>query len=336
MKQRGDKIVYVGMRGCDDMEDNDSRKAYRQGVKLYSKWLEETHGVKYTGQMKKAGFDSDTDAVRAFTKDLVNGALLKPNGLPYSAASISTYSKAVCHAFGVDYKEVNGEKIVPKRTAGRITKGTGRGEANPRGRQQVNDPKYQRFVTLARVTGARRAELADIRGRDLVQDESGYWCVKIESGKGGKTQLQRILPGELADVRALFSNLKPKDFVLDKKEIKNKIDVHFLRAKRSQLCYDFYLSEIRIGGADKLRLELIARWDASHIHGDSTRDQEARKRFLKDVFDDKPYKLRGSNKKVAEEHGRPTELNRLAMMCVSVFCLSHWRLDVTSTNYLSR
>lgn len=40
--------------------------------------------------------------------------------------------------------------------------------------------------------GIRRAEYAALHGSDLVYDESGYLCVLIRKGKGGKRQLQRI------------------------------------------------------------------------------------------------------------------------------------------------
>lgn len=51
-------------------------------------------------------------------------------------------------------------------------------------------------------------------------------------------------------------------------------------------------------------------------------------------MNEKPYKLRGENRQKAIEQGKETEYNRLALMMVSVFHLSHWRLDVTVTNYL--
>ncbi|MDY3954631.1 MAG: hypothetical protein SOY83_04010, partial [Anaerovoracaceae bacterium] len=46
------------------------------------------------------------------------------------------------------------------------------------------------------------------------------------------------------------------------------------------------------------------------------------------------YYLRGRNRKFALEHNLPTAYNRLALMAVSVFHLSHWRLDVTVCNYI--
>ena len=46
------------------------------------------------------------------------------------------------------------------------------------------------------------------------------------------------------------------------------------------------------------------------------------------------YWLRGANRALALELGRPVGYDRLALLAVSVFCLSHWRHDVTIANYL--
>lgn len=337
MKQRGDKIDYALRQGCEDLADNDSRRTYLRGCKCFCEWLSAKHGIKYTGHIERA-FEGKTEAVRAFLVEMVDGTITKANGKPYSAATISTYTKGVCHALNISYKEINQDKICPKRTADRISKGTGRGDsgANTQGREQLQQDRFSQFVLLAEVTGARRSELERIRGRDLVKDESGYLCVQVERGKGGKRQLQRILPGDEKIVRILFEGVRPKQFVLDKDEIRNKIDVHHIRAKRSQRAYDYYLGEIRSGKADQIRAELLERWQADHIQGKADQDRKALEIFRETMNDSTPYRLRGANKRVAQDHGRPTEYNRLALLAVSVFHLSHWRLDVTAVNYLSR
>ena len=46
------------------------------------------------------------------------------------------------------------------------------------------------------------------------------------------------------------------------------------------------------------------------------------------------YRIRGANRERAEKLGLPIEYNRLAVMAVSVFHLSHWRTNVTVANYL--
>ena len=65
-----------------------------------------------------------------------------------------------------------------------------------------------------------------------------------------------------------------------------------------------------------------------------TADRVTNQRFLRDITNDAPYVLRGKNREKAVSLGKPVTYNRLAMMMVSVFHLSHWRLDVTSVNYL--
>ena len=46
------------------------------------------------------------------------------------------------------------------------------------------------------------------------------------------------------------------------------------------------------------------------------------------------YKVRGKNRINAEKNGLPAVYDRLAVIAVSVFHLSHWRCDVTVDNYL--
>ena len=58
------------------------------------------------------------------------------------------------------------------------------------------------------------------------------------------------------------------------------------------------------------------------------------KRLFNREMDNRPYRLRGDNLTKALASGSPTEYNRLALMCVSVMHLAHWRLDVTVTNYV--
>lgn len=55
--------------------------------------------------------------------------------------------------------------------------------------QRAYSPRLWDFACCV---GIRRAEYAALRGSVLVYDESGYLCVLIRKGKGGKRQLQRI------------------------------------------------------------------------------------------------------------------------------------------------
>jgi hypothetical protein len=46
------------------------------------------------------------------------------------------------------------------------------------------------------------------------------------------------------------------------------------------------------------------------------------------------YKLRGKSKEFAIKNKLPIEYDRLSLMAVSVFHLSHWRLSVTVASYM--
>lgn len=46
------------------------------------------------------------------------------------------------------------------------------------------------------------------------------------------------------------------------------------------------------------------------------------------------FKLRSHNRKLAQVHGLPVQYDRLALLVVSIFHLSHWWHDSTVTNYL--
>ena len=46
------------------------------------------------------------------------------------------------------------------------------------------------------------------------------------------------------------------------------------------------------------------------------------------------YYIRGKNKELAKKKGLPLVYDKTALMAVSIFNLSHWRVDVTVSNYL--
>ena len=150
--------------------------------------------------------------------------------------------------------------------------------------------------------------------------------------------MQYILPKDVDAVRAVFKEVGANERVFSREEMANKLNLHGMRAQHSRDCYEYYADMIknRPGAADFLRSALLSRWEEGHkqikISNPSAWETQHR-RFVRDM-DDRPYVLRGENLQKARALGRPEEYNRLALMCVSVFHLSHWRLDVTSVNYL--
>lgn len=292
--------------------DNQTITAYKKDCKLFAAYCKE-QGVKRPDQLQ----GREKELLQAYEKGL------EASG--YSAATIHRRLAAPCKATNISMSEI--EK--PKRTSGKITRSR-REEANKQGKREAEDEKYNRLVTFQKAVGIRRAELSRLTGADLVIDEMGYLCVYVERGKGGKTQLQRILPEDEKTVLEIFQAADPGQKLFSPEEMQNKIDLHALRRERTRRAYGYYADRLKNepGYKYQCRQELMARYDERHRPGAS------RQRFIADITNEQPYKLRGENRQKAIEQGKETEYNRLALMMVSVFCLSHWRLDVTVANYL--
>ncbi len=244
----------------------------------------------------------------------------------YSPQTIHRYLSSPCKALNISMAEIS----KPKRSADLIIRGRNI-EANQQGQRESKQERFQRLLTVQRITGCRRSELARLHGRDLRNDESGYLCVFVHNGKGGKDQFQRILPDDIEHIKSIFKDVKPDEKVFSYAEMNNKINLHGIRAEQAQRAYLYYEKRLMTEPDYKYtcRKELALRYKAMHTVSHSTN-----KRFLHDICNEKPYVLRGSNRAKAIAQGKPIIYNRLAMMMVSVFHLSHWRLDVTSVNYL--
>ena len=238
-----------------------------------------------------------------------------------------TYLAGICRVLDVPLEDINKPiRIVAENTRSRgskavdIRKDAGR-EASPR------------LYDFAVIVGIRRNEYLHLAPDDLVTDDFGNWCIRVKKGKGGKRQLQRILPEELEAVKAVFDNPADANHLFSKDEMNNKIDLHHLRALRAQQMYRCYLNRIQTenGYREQLISEIRHTWE---------KDDEARKengyraKRWSDMKVTGQYILRGNNRKLAKKHGLPVKYDRLALLAVSIFHLSHWRHDVTVANYL--
>ena len=300
-------------RALTGITDNHTITAYKRDCKNFAAYCR-TNNVKTPEQLEK----QKTEILQKYEDSLENAG--------YKPATIHRYLSAPCKALNVNMKEV--EK--PHRTADMIARGRDT-DFNIQGQREIIQERFKRLISFQKVVGLRRAELAKLRGRDLRTDESGYLCVYVCNGKGGKDQMQRILPSDVALVKKIFSEVKSDQKVFTSKEMNNKINLHGLRAEQARRAYSYYTEKLEREPNYKYvcRKELALRYKTMH-----TADRVTNQRFLKDIMNDTPYVLRGKNREKAIAQEKPITYNRLAMMMVSVFHLSHWRLDVTSVNYL--
>ena len=275
-------------------------KKYKHHAIQFGKWCKVQYGCK-TPDECRSHLQDYTDWLVAQGKT--------PN-------TIHTYLAGACRWFGVPLDTIQ----KPKRIVSKNIRSRGKKAVD--NRSDSRRDASPRLYDFALAVGVRRDEYKQLRKNDFVYDESGYPCVRVRRGKGGKYQEQRIAPEDLDFVRSFFDGSAYKVFSVA--EMANKIDLHHLRALRAQRAYMDYLTRLETDAAYRAQLteEVRRRW----------------KRLCSKRWNPKQaegyYYIRDTNRRLALAHGLPVKYDRLAVMAVSVFHLSHWRCDVTVDNYL--
>lgn len=300
-------------------KNNNTRSSISKNVDRFIAWNKENGH--YTRKELLNSQDKAQEAVQAYCDYLKNSG-------KYKAGTIHTYITWPAKGLGVPLANID----KPIRHSHETTKGR-QANNNKQGKNQAEQARFSRLITLQKATGLRRAELAKLTVLDLATDENGYLCVIVRQGKGGKTQFQRLLPGTSEAVKAVFNDPKgTSGHIFAKEEMGNVIDLHALRREQARTAYDYYSQKIaqEPGYRQKLQKELLDRFKADRGEND-----RAYERFAQSVANVNPIFLRGESKKAAEQSGRPTKYDRTAVLAASVFHLSHWRTDVTISHYLA-
>ena len=284
---------------------------YKKHALKYAEWAKATYGCKTLEDCK------------AHIQDYAN--FLTANGK--TPSTTHTYLAGICRVLDVPLENITKPiRIVAENTRSRSTKAVDT-------RKDAGREASPRLYDFASIVGIRRAEYLHLTPEDLVEDDFGNPCVLVRKGKGGKRQLQRILPDELPAIKAVFDNPATPEHLFSKSEMNNKIDLHHLRALRAQQMYRYYLDKIK--NTPGYREQLIAEIRHTWEHDDEARKENGYKaKRWSDMKVTGNYILRGNNRKLAKKHGLPVEYDRLALLSVSIFHLSHWRHDVTVANYL--
>lgn len=246
-----------------------------------------------------------------------------------SASTIHTYIAPVCGYHGVPMSAI--EK--PKRKVSENKRSRSRDNKYNRSDQRYDNDQYKLVADFQARVGIRKKELKKLTFKKLKKDESGYWCVEVMRGKGGKYHLQRILPEDVDVVKKYFCT-DSNEKVFKASDFSDHMDYHHLRALQAQRAYWYYYNQLHTGdknadadAAYRMRGELMRRWNKYNL------DSNGKPRKIPLANTKGMYKLRGDNRRKALADGLPVEYDRLAVYMVSVFHLSHWRLD-TLTNYL--
>lgn len=325
MSRKSDSLAYImksealGVKSRNpeqSISDRDTIHSYKSAINRFCSWAKEE------GISKEQVLASPREYLQAYTNHLAESGLSK--------ASIHTYIAAPCKGLHIPMQHIS----KPQRSADDITRS--RGDRNPQGQREALNPRFERLVRFQEITGLRRAELEALRGEDL-RMRDGKMYVIARQGKGGKEQWQRILPKDAEVVQRTFSGIKKDDRVFTPGEMKNKIDLHQMRAMHAKECYDYYATRIKEDPAYREQLrEELKQYYQEHHNPNGELDLKGYEDFCRDMQrNEGMYQMRGESRKLAEEHERPTDYDRVALMAVSALHLAHWRLDVTVINYLT-
>ena len=288
-----------------------TEKQYRNHAIKFANWCKEQYGCRMLEECS------------AHIQDYAD-FLVAQGRMP---STIHTYLAGICRICGVPLADIQKPiRVIAENTRSRGMKAVDE-------RKDAGREASPRLYDFAAIVGIRRNEYLHLTPDDLVLDDFGHPCVLVRKGKGGKRQLQRILPEELPAIKVVFDAPADEQHLFSRDELKNKIDLHHLRALRAQKMYRYYLD--RIETETGYRAQLIS--EIRHVW---EQDDEARKsngyraKRWSDMKVTGNYVLRGNNRKLAQKHGLPMKYDRLALLAVSIFHLSHWRHDVTVANYL--
>lgn len=288
-----------------------TEKQYRNHAIKFANWCKEQYGCR---MLEKCS---------AHVQDYADFLVAQGK----SPSTIHTYLAGICRICGVPLADIQ----KPLRVVAENTRSRGMKAVDSRTDSSCEaSPRLYDFACIA---GIRRAEYLHLTPEDLAEDDFGNPCILVRKGKGGKRQLQRILPEELPAIKAVFGNPATPEHLFSKSEMSNKIDLHHLRALRAQQMYRYYLDKIENtpGYREQLITEIRHTWE----HDDEARKENGYKaKRWSDMKVTEQYILRGNNRKLAKKHGLPGAYDRLALLAVSIFHLSHWRHDVTVANYL--
>ncbi len=288
-----------------------TEKQYRNHAIKFANWCKEQYGCR------------TLDECSAHIQDYADFLVVQGR----SPSTIHTYLAGICRICGVPLADIQKPiRVVAENTRSRGMKAVDE-------RKDAGREASPRLYDFAVIVGIRRNEYLHLTPDDLVFDDFGHPCVLVRKGKDGKRQLQRILPDELPAIKAVFDNPADAGHLFPKAEINNKIDLHHLRALRAQKMYRYYLDKIE--NEHGYRAQLINEIRHVWVHDDEARKENGYKaKRWSDMKVTGNYILRGNNRKLAKKHGLPLQYDRLALLAVSIFHLSHWRHDVTVANYL--
>ncbi len=288
-----------------------TNKYYKANIKRFIKFAREKYDCRSLEECKK------------HLQDYCNW-LISEN---YTASTIHGYMASCVDVY--DDLTLGDIKNKPIRYTAEYTKG--RKELySPQYYRDLEDKRWEPIVEFQKRVCARRNELRNIRGSDLIKIDNRYY-VYIRRGKGGRDQRQIVLPEDVELIKTYFIGKGPEEKIFDESMFKNRLNFHKLRAEGAKKYYDYLVDRIenQPGFREWLINDLTLKWNTYNI------DKVTRKpKPLNPKIFEGYYVLRGKCRSLAKEKNINPKINRLAAMGVSIDRLAHWRANITIHSYL--
>ncbi|MBE6747466.1 MAG: hypothetical protein E7558_08500 [Ruminococcaceae bacterium] len=281
-----------------DRQHNLTRNQYIRDARRFVKYCRETHNVK--------DFESCREYIQEYSDYLQQH--------DYTASTVHTYLSAVSAVWKFPLRDIS----KPIRKTAEYTRGRKPIE-NPRADQDLFDPKWSYVVEFQKRVGLRREELRHLKITDLVTDESGYPCVQVMRGKGGKYFLARILPEDLEFLEWYFVGTDVNEPIFPDKYFQNNLNFHKLRADHAKKMYNYYLERVQNepGYRKQLEEEIKARWEKYNIDKKTGKPKAFDPKLIEGY-----YYLRGENRKLAIQKGLALYLfNPYILFVLTFVCL---------------
>lgn len=201
------------------IHSHETRRGYQHLCLAFINWARSRYGINRLDQL-----DARAD-------ELVSQYLTERIAAGKSAYTVQTERSALRLFFG--NPQLAASVNIPLRSRTNITRSRGPKE-HDRHFQPAHWPEQ---VLFAQATGLRRAELRDLRVRDVSLNESGHLIVYVKRGKGGRARSVPVLPELEQQILAVIQNRKPEEHIFE--HIPKHMDVHAYRRGYTQTFYQY-------------------------------------------------------------------------------------------------
>ena len=169
----------------------------------------------------------------------------------------------------------------------------------------------------------RRNELKRLRVEDF--EISDKHIIVHTIGKGGKENVQVITDkAEIETAKSWLVGKKTEDRVFSADNFDNDVNFHKQRELRAKDVYERVVEDMKNNPEGR-------EYYKAFIRNFFERDG---KKLREDL--EKPYVVRGENRKRLEQQGRALEYDRVAVLYVSLTVLNHYRSDTTVNHYVGK